>query len=60
MICKDMQRSSIVEDKGFSKSVSTLDLRYQLPSRRTITRNMDDSCKTQECASKGKERTGIS
>ena len=37
MIVRDMQPFSVVEDKGFRNLVKTLDPRYQLPSRKTIT-----------------------
>ena len=39
-ICKDMQPTSVVEDTGFKKLVGILDPRYQIPSRRTITREI--------------------
>ena len=37
LIVRDMQPFSVVEDKGFRNLVKTLDPRYQLPSRKTIT-----------------------
>ena len=40
MITTDMQPLSIVQDSGFKKYTSILDPRYELPSRRTITRTM--------------------
>ena len=36
MIVVDMQPTSIVEDRGFQKFVSSLDARYRPPSRKTI------------------------
>uniref|UniRef100_A0A1X7VHD4 BED-type domain-containing protein n=2 Tax=Amphimedon queenslandica TaxID=400682 RepID=A0A1X7VHD4_AMPQE len=39
-LCKDMQPTSVVEDAGFKKLVTVLDNRYQIPSRRTITREI--------------------
>ena len=38
MIVTDLQPLSIVEDAGFKKLLETVDSRYQLPSRSTITR----------------------
>ena len=38
MICTDMQLFSIVEDRGFRAFCNALDNRYELPSKRTITR----------------------
>jgi len=42
MIATDMQPASIVEDVGFQRLVHLLDLRYQLPSRRTLMRKLPD------------------
>ena len=36
MIATDLQPIAIVEDKGFKNLLSTLDSRYQPPSRRTV------------------------
>lgn len=49
MIMLDLQPAKIVEDIGFRKFVATLDARYQLPSRRTIMRNLMP-VKYQDCA----------
>ena len=35
-----MQPTSVVEDAGFKKLVGVLDNHYQIPSRRTITREI--------------------
>ena len=40
MICVDMQPVSIVEDSGFTKLLHQLDPRYQIPSRRTLMRDI--------------------
>ncbi|XP_005113603.1 zinc finger BED domain-containing protein 1-like [Aplysia californica] len=40
MIVKDLQPFSVVEDQGFRDFVEGLDPRYELPSRRTITRDL--------------------
>ena len=40
MVARDMQPSTIVEDKGFNKFVHLLDPKYQLPSRRSLMRKM--------------------
>ena len=40
MVARDMQPSTIVEDKGFNKLVHLLDPRYQLPSRRSLMRKI--------------------
>ncbi|GFR91484.1 zinc finger BED domain-containing protein 4 [Elysia marginata] len=40
MIVKDLQPFSVVEDEGFRSLVAGLDPKYQLPSRRTITRKL--------------------
>ena len=40
MITIDLQPPSIVENNGFKDFVKTLDSRYTLPSRRTITRSL--------------------
>lgn len=40
MLTKDMQPARIVEDDGFRHFVKELDSRYELPSRRTIMRDM--------------------
>ena len=40
MIVCDLQPTTIVEDRGFRQFVLTLDTRYQLPSRRTIMRDV--------------------
>lgn len=40
MIAIDMQPTTIVEDRGFQKFVSSLDPRYQPPSRKTIAHTL--------------------
>ena len=40
MVARDMQPSTIVEDKGFNKFVHLLSPKYQLPSRRSLMRKM--------------------
>lgn len=40
MVSKDLQTFSIVEDHGFRRFVKELDPRYELPSRRTLTRSL--------------------
>lgn len=39
-IAKDMRPINIVEGDGFKKFVATLDPKYQLPSRQTITKSI--------------------
>ena len=40
MVARDMQPSTIVEDKGFNKFVHLSDPKYQLPSRRSLMRKI--------------------
>ena len=40
MIVGDLQPPSIVENKGFKNLIETLDIKYELPSRRTIMRRI--------------------
>lgn len=40
MLATDMQPAQVVDDQGFRRFVKDLDPRYELPSRRTIMRDM--------------------
>ncbi|RXN08539.1 zinc finger BED domain-containing 1-like protein [Labeo rohita] len=54
MMVKDMQPYNIVNDEGFREFVYALDPRYQLPSRSTLIRNLEEQYDTTKTSLKKK------
>ncbi|GFS02291.1 zinc finger BED domain-containing 4-like protein [Elysia marginata] len=50
LVVGDLQPFSVVEDRWFKNFVKVLDSRYQLPSRRTLTRSLIPELYTSEKA----------